>query len=739
MVWWDAAPRFYSPVFFLVLAYTHVALPSIPLDVLFRMVLWLSLVAFPFVFTWFCESWFGQRVRRVAPLFAVLYLFYPLQYALRGFGAGGLLRGGLPANWLGVIGILILLGVWRRLMVSPSRRLLSLGVITFATVVMTHIVAGLLAVVIWFPMTIAVRHERQKLLTFIVMAIFAAILSAWWWIPFLSYLPFSASDLIGANIGYKTVAVQMIPLMPLTFCGQVYMLPSLSFFAAWVLVALGVYKHRGTLLAGIFAVGLFVLMAEFFPAVFPTFKMHYYRFIPYFFVIGFVFGVVWLTDFLEKVRSDRARYASRYAIAVAFIGIAVMQWKTAYDGLVRQAVEVPYYTQVPESLHSINYPFMIEELQSLRPRRVLPMLESNLGMHNFGSTHYITANLPGDAETTVITGLYAESAQLTPALMPTIKALSGGTMQSWGEESLSRVPFFTGQPYKYHWERIKHLGVDTVLLSSGEMKGQLNEYLASHSAQVRELMPYTMYQFAEPAPFAQVIAGKPIVFINKSSEFRFNDLMQGLFMHPAAFRVPVVDGGSDLEYWSREKETIAAFVIFAEQLGVGDVPALAELQLPVFLINPSEDLFAAVQGDPLITSINRIVPINEVGLSSEAVQAWVFLGDGLVKLHEEGEAVPVERPDAYTYRFTNTGWSYLRLGYARDWQCESEQPCRVRRVTPGFLAVESDGEVVLRFKRKTVVGPLFAIGAAGVFGLIAFPLVPRSMFTRWDKQRATAA
>jgi hypothetical protein len=376
---------------------------------------------------------------------------------------------------------------------------------------------------------------------------------------------------------------------------------------------------------------------------------------------------------------------------------------------------------------------MIEALKAIKPKRVLPMIDPDHSMSQFGGAHYLTAHIPQDAQTTTITGLYAEGATLTPFLMPTTAALSAGKMKPWGEQLLAKVSLFTGQDPSLHWKRMKHLGVDTVVVASEDLNNVVQYALASQSASKREILPYVIYQLSEPEPFIETIPNKPMLFLDYSSSIHFKDLAQGLFIHPSAYRIPVVDGGSDAEYWLRKRDEVSAVVIAAENLGIESVPMLAEFRVPIFLLNPPEDLQMVLNGDPVIQSRFSFVPSEELEKNGQAVMAWVGLGEDLLKLSEKGKALEFSEVENQVYRFTHNGWSFLRLGFAQDWKCESAQPCLVRRATPGFIAVRSEGEVTLRFVRPGYLSTLFWVSFLGGVSLLILPLGMWLLHKKTDK------
>jgi hypothetical protein len=195
-------------------------------------------------------------------------------------------------------------------------------------------------------------------------------------------------------------------------------------------------------------------------------------------------------------------------------------------------------------------------------------------------------------------------------------------------------------------------------------------------------------------------------------------------------KLPVVDGGSEIDYWLRHKDSVSAVVIAASGMGIEDVPKLAEFQKPIYLLDPPEELFEIVKTDTLIRSFFRFVPADELTKTSESVASWVWLVDRLLDHSKEDEAVTFTEPSDGSYRFTHTGWSFMRLGYALDWRCKSEKPCTVKQVSPGFIAVQSEGEVTVQFKKPDTVYGLMVVAGVGTGMVLLLPFLARF----WQKK-----
>ncbi len=746
--WFGGAPLFvtYSPMYYLVVSAIY-SVVHIPLALLFRLSFLVGLLFFPSIFYFMVAATYGKKVASLAPLFSLFYIFYPLQRAFQGLGAGSLVLSGLVTNWFGLLLIMVLFGCFQLVQRRDSYIYVYISGLVFGLLITTHLITSILAGGLWIYfllVTLKNKHIRAK---FFVIFFLALVLSMWWWIPFLRYVPFTNSELSGANTGGRTVFFSLFPVLP-------FIIDQMSFyhivFPSIVIMMFGVRTifdsiwHQNRIEVPILFVSLYLfLSAEIGPVLLPSFRFHYQRLLPFLYILFLLLAVKGSFQFIFERKRKKTQFLLHLFLFIVVlyqvILFPVSQSLAFSDTGLLQLHTVPVYWKWTETDLSKSYQHLQQRLVKYDAKRIYPELPALDGFLDLGSSHFFTAKIPLDTGKNVISGLFAESAPLTPYFMPLNNVLSNDRMQAWGFSRIKNLAYFRNQHPMIQVDRLQHLGVDSVVVVTAELQNvfdQLPEGRVNHKEEFGEITLYTLNEtplLVEPLEKADTF-----IFFDFDTNLDFSDISQSFFAHPSLFNMYLVNGGKDIEYWSSNQDLFRGMVIAANSLSNKQRATLEKINKPILLLNPRPQTQEWASNQDTVFSILYVSPIDQIDENTFSPKVWQEIAvwfdeleDTSVgqknhltaqkNLDESAEAIfNLKSYQDTRVRFSTSVPVIIRKGYTPDWRCRGNT-CQIFQVSPSFFAVFPDKqqpEYIFEYTRPTYERMLQLVSCSVIIAIV---------------------
>lgn len=711
--WFGGIPlfQFYAPLYFIAVAGAWlVSGKIIPLVLLFRISLFLTLALISVSVWFFTKTAFGKDAGKWSIILSLFAVFYPISEGLNGIGAGGVLFAGLITGSIGFSLLLIQFALLLKMEKNPGRKSLFVSHAALTAVIaLTHTLSfiGSLIGIVFFLLYF--HKNRRFFLMCLLGALVGAGIAAFWMLPFFAHLELTSSAPI---LMYGDPFVTTFPFNPSLLFG----LSTLPYFNFWALglffatlygMHLLIFKKNEKVVPFLFLFFFIFVVRNLIHTLLPGMTVHFYRFSPILFFLALA-----ISSFaIDAVRRRFFGDGIRKFVFVSAILALVIHGQTTFISQANSLDPLntdPYYSKTPLQWNFDEFPYAKEgkEFVALMAEksdaeRILVLSPPDMLAGFLGSPHYFDSMLVSENDQHVISGLYAESSPLTPFIMPVVRVLSEGKTLSWGENQLSFVSDFTERPYKEHLERMFDLGVNYVVSSDISIMSELlGSGLVTFEGGTNHFGLFKAKQFS-PLAFSPEIL--PFLYVQGEGGVPFGDIAKAAYTGEKNYAIPIVNAGAAGfdEISEILSKTPHSGVIFSGKTVTEDtLLALKELPAPVILV--SEDVEEETMLlNPSVTFIPVFESIegNFSHTNRYPLYGWRMFNGGLSSLSKKNESKEPELVSfgAETITVRSDGFSVLNIGYSPYWKIENCETCGLFEVSPSRMAVYGNGIVTLSY------------------------------------------
>ncbi len=712
--WFGGIPlfQFYAPLYFIFVAGAWIVSGKIiPLVLLFRISLFLSIFLISVSLWFFTKTAFGKNAGKWSILLSLFAIFYPVSEALNGIGAGSVIASGLMTGSIGFSLLLIQFALLLRLSKNPGLKSdFLLYTILISVIALTHtlsFIGSLIGIAFFF----LYFHKSRGFLR--VCGIGAAIgigLTSFWTIPFFSHFELSSSSVV---LMQGDPLIAMFPFnLKLLF--NVAMIPYFNFWALGLFFTtlFGLYvllfKKNERVVPFLFLLFFVFIVRNFIPAIFPSITIHFYRFSPVLFFLSVSMSAFAL-DFLQKTLiKNKKQNTILIFLCVALVLHSQMTFSREANTLDFQNTNT-YYSKIPMNWNFGDYPYHAEGEEVLSKlakktdaQKILVVVPADILAGYLGSPHYFDSTIPVKNRQNNISGLYAESSPLTPFIMPTIRALGENKVLSWGENKLSLTSDFINQPYETHLGRIFDIGVNYIVSSDLSITAKLLK------SQMVTLEDSTEHFFifkakeASPAIFTPRIL--PFAYIRGSGGIEFREIEKAIYAGKTTYSIPVLNlENNSLNEFSHEttSTSFSGLIFSGEKINSDTLSLLEKIGIPVIVISNSiSDEDVAAHPSLRFITIFESLEENFVYVHRNPAYGWRLLHNELESLsikNETSTPILVSFSSRKMTIETDGRFSILNIGYSPYWKIKNCATCRIFEVSPARIAIEGKGIIEIAY------------------------------------------
>ena len=741
--WFGGYPLFlfYGPLFFAVTGLVAYLLPGVALTLIFRVGLLVTLYLVVVGLWYVTRVFFGNEAGKVAIVLSTLFVFYPVQYASLGIGAGGVFFMGLFDGTLGIALLLLWLGFLERMRTAHtlrSQRWYFLAALAaLVGIVCAHTLSSFAAAFVGIIYVAYHLRDIKLFMRTMLMVVCAALITAPFIVPFLRFLHITSSSAV-TDLGKGDAFLYVFPFD----IRHLFSLQTLPSFAWWavaflVFVCMGVYaavQQKKTFIP-VALLGIFlILVHSYFYALFPSVGVHYYRFI----LVAYVFSIVIASYGVVYAYNH---YRSRLGTILVVAGVVGMIVQVSLMfGLSNNAGtsgfellgkrDVPYHWQLSSYGGGADGETIIKEFAQLPVERAVVEPNGLDYYMMFGSPHYFETILPLVNKQAVLSGLYTESSPLSDFAYSDFENIMQHSVDMGNAPISEMAPSFFHQPVDAQVDRLARLGVNYFLSWTAATTAQLQS--ASHAHDIFSLGGFHLFQIDNPLPLVYPSTYQPGVFINDDGVVPFRTVSSVLYTGTSTDMLPVVDGGTSLQGIKNIPLNQFSFIIVSATNMTPQKKALLEQTgKPVIVLsNGSLPLLGA--RPQYWFDVHNLTVLDSSsfssGMQSDTLFSWLQLVNDM-----EGNKDLFFVPTATTsmseasvsdshLSFSGNGPTILNMGYAPYWHMNACAPadspqCRVWRVTPDEMLVFANGKTDMSYGPDQLYYILQWISLATIIGL----------------------
>lgn len=732
--------QFYAPLYFIIVSSIWWATFKIfPLALLFRASIFLIIFSVPVSFWYFLKAYFGRRTALLGIPLSLIFIFYPKIYSWFGIGAGAAIWAGLITGTLGISLVLFWLSLLENLRKrQDSSGFFILTAICVAALALTHTISFIVGSFCFFIYLLYYFRDRKIVLRGLTSYILGIALSAFWLIPFIVSLDLTSGGILGVwglairpfyllyPLKIPFLAPGALTLFLLTVSGLYILARDKNFF---VPILLG-------------STSLFFIAGSRISLLLPDFTFHYQRLLPFIFI--FILSISacalnwlwnsWGKGIPRQFLGECGRRKIYFIILLAALaGVFFYTFDIKSEILPDDtSIRQPLAWSLDEFEYAEEANIILEKLNNLKDmRRLFVQLPSVEGLGYLGSLHYFTSQVALINKQNVITGLYAQSAPLTPFIMPTIHALTSGQVQIFGDTRLKLVRPFYDQAFSVHLNRLKKFGVNYIVSYTPAFGARLDK--SGQAALIDATQHFKIFKIHDSRPLAYQAPYKPALYLNLDGGVGFKDLVLAVFAGEDTYNFPVVSGHNKLKNLDEELlENISIIIVGGSKLDAHDLNLLAKLDRPLIVLNPSNIAEkAALTDSNIIVSDNfETIPKLRISIYGKWPAGWVGLYEALAAFSEEiniDEPAPVavEEFTSSTIKINGSGPIIINAGYSPYWQNIECKECPVFKVSPLQMMVFGKGETTLEHKADGVKNFAAAVSLFAAAVLIIFMIYTR--------------
>lgn len=720
--------QFYAPFFFILVSGVWlITFKLISLALLFRIFIFLSLFGVSISFYYFLRCFFSRSVARFGIVISSLYIFYPKIYAiLGGIGAGAGIWAGLISGIVGLSFVLLWLSFLEKLRKKQSLFYFILASISVCLLIITHtlsFISGVLAFVVYL-----IYHFKDR--TFLGRSLLSFILgiglSAFWLIPFIVNLDLASAGVRGFsqwpfNLFYLLFFFQ-IPYFSLS--AVIHLLLALSGFVLLI-------KARQLFVPFLFGIATaFIILRGAIADLFPNITIHYTRFLPIVY-IALLAMMTYCLNWLWKRRGSK-RIRRKMYVGI-LLGLLIFHSFASFDVNTRLEQDkgfglMPIKWRWEDFIYNKEADEVLEKLGQLDDvSRIFVEMPGDKSLALIGSMNYFTTQIPLKNHQSIITGGYPESSPLTPFILPTLDAFTGGRLLLWADTRLQIVLPFYQQDIKIHFERLKRFGVNYIVAYSPDFISTLESLegvvLVDGTEHFKIFKVDQSYSFAYPS-FA-----KPGLYINADGTIPFRDIALALFSGEYTFDIPIVNGNFNVDELNQDiLKRFSALIISGSELKGSDIERLKVLDHPLIIINPNKAVKTAFDRSNVHTIDKfEIIPKARRNPYAHWPSGWKELQNS-VRLtsnnfyYKAKSIVKAEKITSEYIEISGSGPIIINAGYSPYWRYQDCKTCEVFHVTPANMMIFSTGNAILKYSydNTKVIGIVISLLSLFIVFFILF-------------------
>lgn len=736
---------FYGPLFYILVAGIWIATFKIfSLSLLFRAGILLVLLGFCVSFWYFLKTFAGKGAAKIGILLCMLFVFYPTELSPMGIGAGGAFFMGLFNGIIGLSLVLLFFSFLENLRKSleekrPSVMWTVLSVISLAALLFSHTLSlfgGIFLGIIYFFIHVRNLVFLKKIGAVLFLAL---LIASPFIIPFLGNIGLSAGSPAGIGSSMSDPFLYVFPfdlqklsslegILSFEFWALIFLFFSVAGFVAEL-------KEKRYFIPLSFILSLLFLSRNYFLAMFPKFAIHYYRFLPFVFVLALMLASIGVRALYERAHGSRNKKIA-VGILVFFMifqSYALFSVNASEKNRFSLFGEtyIPYHWNIEDYGSAKEGAFLLERLKVYSPQRVI-VEPSPVGyLSSLGSTHYFTGMIPMKNGQSTLYGLYAESSGNSPFIFSSIEGLLQYPF-NWGDVRLSSsVPSFFSQPPEYHVKRLAHFGMDYFVAFGEKTRERISS--VENAKLIEKTNNFAIYSIQDHKELAYPAKYKPALYINLDRALPFREIALAAFDHINLIDFPIADGGSSLARIRENAPLFSVIIVSASSMSEEEKNTLLSLPNPLVLLNANPAIYDESRGATTIDGFRELpYPVSLYALRPKP-GSWESFQNALVALKERFllDETSYEPPSLFTnteIRYTGYGPMIINAGYFPYWKkdrCASGN-CAVWRVTPDQMLVFSDGLTVLHYEPNVLKKVLMFISYGTIAGLLIFAIVSRA-------------
>ena len=596
--WYAGYPAFklYPPFFYFALASIYYLCFGLIEPVL---IFNLAVFLLPFLLIisvyWTSKVYFNTSAARISVWLTLLTLFLGREYSHYNLGLPGQLYIGSPANSLALPLFVILIGLLKKISENTKYTSQILLMISLIAIICTHILSAIFTFWILIVFISLNLNLWKRLLPAIILAV---LITSFWWVDFVKYLPFSSGSKLTANFGPEHLSTPLFLLFPgLFFYPKIYLfgnfenlsqvdlniwgldfsLTGYNWFVCFPFVGillfcgfLGALYQNNKINAGwlikFIILSVVLLSGDFFLKL-TDLEIHYYRFIQFLLIINIIISASGLAVIYEKIRSGKNNIVKYIAFSILILVIPCsvsfayffgFSW-SGNNGYSKQTYQpAASGLRLKDFSYNIQAKQMIEYIANLQPQGRILIESTQLDSSTFGSAHFFTSLLPLKTNLEVLPGLLGESALSAGFINPALGKISNQFV--WGRDRLSFDSLFSSLEVQDYVQALKLYGVKYILTISNKLKNNLSGL--SDLKVIRKIGVFSLYEIKETEPLFKKIAIKPWLYINLGSK-SFREFSEDWFKFPELYNYPLIESNKAFDRIDpAELSQIGGFVVY---------------------------------------------------------------------------------------------------------------------------------------------------------------------------------
>lgn len=424
-------------------------------------------------------------------------------------------------------------------------------------IILSHTLTAFFTMVLFVVLIIAYfRTLGGKILYIFCLG---AILSLFWFIPFVQYSFFTSAAPIGILSYTSDPLFILFPYInEIVKNPSALMIPGLVFLICsivGIVMSVKTDKH--------FWPFAFLLVFIFIPRDYLinvlNLPIHYYRFMAHVFVLNIViagFGMAVIYDWVSSFRRfKRVIFRSLILIVVCmFLLVSISGFNIKENYNFYQA-DYPAYGNAKE---------MLSYMAKLKEAGILDGRVTAFSYYPFqimlGSPHFFATFLPLQFNVPVLPGLLTESSLSSQFVIPTMVKLTDGSMLRWGNVSLIFDDAFNSLGMKDYLNELSLYNVEYLLLTKSDAERLVSGVSTSASAGTEEKPKvsleftsgdFSLVKLESYKPMIEATTYKPFLFIDKGG-MDFLNFAKEWYKAPDLFKYPVIYTEKSLESISKE-------------------------------------------------------------------------------------------------------------------------------------------------------------------------------------------
>lgn len=695
MLWFSGYPafNFYAPLMYILMAGIYLMLlGTVPLALIFNIFIFLLPFLFLVSIYFAARNWFTKEAGYMSLIFGIIFLSINKSLGFFGIGIAGEISIGLLANFFAISLMLLLIGVFGKLINKKTWKIVLIGVLLWASIILAHTLTMIFTISIFAIFSIFYWKKLWKEMLLIFFG--GIVLTSFWTIPFLLNLGFSAGMAIGVQTAtsdplfilypgtYELIhgpTMQNLPYAILMICsitGIIYLLKQQKLF--WPML---------------FLITLIILPREYLINI-TNIPIHYYRFIAHIFVINLLIataGMKYIFDNIKKIKSILVSSILNVIVWVYILLSLCIAGFINFDMLNgtptgKYNYFVDEYEYYPKAMEIMDY------LKNLNPKGRIATESSMFSVENLGTPHFFLDFLPLKYGFNVMPGLLAESSLSSKFFIPAFAVITNS--MPWGNVSLLGDQAFVSQSADSMIERIGLYGVEYLLLDKSSAEKLLGIITDKSSVQVTKVVDiYYLLKLNKFKAYIEETDYSPFLFIQENGGvIDFFTLINEWYKNVNTFKYPVVYTKKTYEDISEnDKSRVGGLIVSMPAntiLGEKDVEKWNKLGKKVIFLN------ATPLDSKLLNDNIKFIPVFDYNYGIEELVSYLKRYSVDTPVYKELSPTKLSSHEIKFYSKKNILLNYSYFPY---WESENSSQ-EVFWATPSMMFVFGQGDTTLEYK-----------------------------------------